>query len=522
MSGSAEQFDRALSMLLDGALESLSDAECAALRQGVIDEPAQREQFVDAMLMQAALLLDHAPVMPLRLVEPPEAEAAEPARPAQGLSRWIGAAAVAASVLIVGMLWVWSQPANDGASTRTEPTQSLAVLSASHDAKFDTQPLTPGDSLTSQIMRLTQGEVTIDYFDGTAVTLCAPAVYEITGTSAGRLLSGGMIARATPGFAVDTPNFTVIDRGTRFAIWVDESTGGSVLVLDGQVDVQLIDHEKTSPAQSLTEGMGLSVMPTESDASADLINERGRFTVATGDFATLPISEQGRTWVLDDQRHVSFGDVHNIDEANSQTVSLWFNSKVSGRTAFIASKGNSGSTDNGWSVWLDPAGLLMVRASYTGATSDRNLSLSRRFDTADENQWHHLVMIINNTAGTLTAFYDGLGSGDGQQNGWHIGGGGGEVNQFEPGSDFSSKSPILLGARANDMGVTWQGRVNDFVIFNRVLSAREATDLHRLGPTGKSRFIAMPVQLSGQYITSNGHTLATPHDEASGPDANMK
>jgi hypothetical protein len=283
--------------------------------------------------------------------------------------------------------------------------------------------------------------------------------------------------------------------------------------------VQTTDRAGQSSVQALTTGTGMSLLPAASDTAATLTTEHGRFAVSTGDFASLPIGEHAQTWELDAQHHVSFGDVHDIGPATSQTVSLWFTSDVANRTAFIASKGNSGSTVNGWSIWLDPAGLLIVRANYDGAGTDRNLALNRKFVAADQGRWHHVMLVIDNAAGTLTAYYDGLDSGDGEQNGWSVGGGGGEVNRFEPGRDFSNDHPILLGARANDLGAVWNGRVDDFAVWNRALSAREASDVNRLGPTGKSQFVPVPVQLTGHRIGANGQDIAEPRGAADNADA---
>lgn len=524
MNVTAQQFDRVLNALLDGDLNALSDADHATLRAGVMDQPDRRERFIEAMLMQAALLLDHASGSAPGIAPAPGKVVLNTVAPApmHRLWRWAGAAAIAASVLIVGLLWMWGDGAREDAAPPRESAQSLAVLSASRDAMFDTRPLSPGDSLSSQVMRLTQGEVTIDYYDGTAVTLSAPAVYEITGTHAGRLTRGRMVADAAAGFELATPNFTVIDRGTRFAVWVDESTGGSVLVLEGRVDVRMTHRTGQSSVQALTAGTGMSLLPAASDSAATVTTEHGRFAVSTGDFASLPVGEQIKTWELDAQDHVSFGDVHDIGPATSQTVSLWFNSQVSGRTAFIASKGNSGSTDNGWSIWLDPAGLLMVRASYTGAGTTQNLAMNRPFGPEDVNKWHHVMVVIDNAAGTLTAYYDGLDSGDGEQNGWSVGGGGGEVNRFEPGRDFSNDHPILLGARANDISAVWTGRIDDLAVWNRALSAREASDVNRLGPTGKSQFVPMPVPLTGRRIGVNGQATIESRGASGDAEAAVK
>ncbi|MBI1369537.1 MAG: hypothetical protein GC162_12895 [Planctomycetes bacterium] len=197
----------------------------------------------------------------------------------------------------------------------------------------------------------------------------------------------------------------------------------------------------------------------------------------------------------DGNSRVNYGDNYDITASDSQTISLWFNAREADTTAFIASKGNSASVDNGWSIWLQPtgAGRIQVRANYTGANNATdNLGLNHAFTAADMNAWHNLVLVIDNANGVFNAYYDGLAAGDGTQNGWAIGGSGGDTNVFTPGRDFSNALGIMLGARASDLNAEFNGLIDDFSIWNRVLSEQEVANLYNLGLMNQSFVVPAP------------------------------
>ncbi|QNN24157.1 LamG domain-containing protein [Planctomycetales bacterium ZRK34] len=182
---------------------------------------------------------------------------------------------------------------------------------------------------------------------------------------------------------------------------------------------------------------------------------------------------------------VNYGDILDITSSVSQTVSLWFNADSTGGTQFIASKGNGGSTNTGWSIFIGDSGNIIARADNSNSSgSTDNLGVGKSFTSGE---WHHLVMVIDNvgdgTTGTFTAYLDGVSSGaDGLQNGWSLHGGGDGVT-FAAGSDFSNSDAIELGLRA-DGGAEYRGLLDEFAIWNRALSATEIEAIYDLGLSG--------------------------------------
>ncbi|MCA9565748.1 MAG: hypothetical protein KC561_19760, partial [Myxococcales bacterium] len=92
-----------------------------------------------------------------------------------------------------------------------------------------------------------------------------------------------------------------------------------------------------------------------------------------------------------------FGNVLDVG-TNNQSISLWFNPTDIDGTQFIASKGNNGSGDNGWSMWLSNDTLIM-RGEYTGSdNATQNLGVN--IGGITPGQWYHAGVVIDNSSGT--------------------------------------------------------------------------------------------------------------------------
>ena len=172
-----------------------------------------------------------------------------------------------------------------------------------------------------------------------------------------------------------------------------------------------------------------------------------------------------------DGQYVDYGD--NFDPGDGDyTVSLWF--KADSDSGFIASKGNASSGGEGWSIWLS-GGKVVARAYDGQSGSDNRLGLTSSAVTLDE--WHHVVLILDNTNQLFEAYVDGLGSGAGTENGWTVGGGGAVTNVIPAGVDFANAEKVLLGRRSTD-GFPYGGDVDDFAIWYRALSEQEILDIY--------------------------------------------
>ncbi|MEM7384681.1 MAG: LamG-like jellyroll fold domain-containing protein [Verrucomicrobiota bacterium] len=199
----------------------------------------------------------------------------------------------------------------------------------------------------------------------------------------------------------------------------------------------------------------------------------------------------------DDANFVDYGDVGN-PATGSLTVSAWINPNItSGGAFFPLGKGNRSSGTVGWSFFIEND-VIIPRASYEGGGGDLRLGLNHPI-TVDEG-WVHLVMVIDNEKGTFTAYYNGEPSGaDGTENGWSLGGGGGQTNTFEAGQNFNPGESLLVGRRSSE-GAAFDGAVDDVSIWEEALSPSDITQIYERGLAGQG--IPSPDRVLAQSIPS--------------------
>jgi len=199
---------------------------------------------------------------------------------------------------------------------------------------------------------------------------------------------------------------------------------------------------------------------------------------------------EGRDFDGSDANFISYGDNADVG-TGSYTASIWFNLDSISGTQLFFSKGNSVSGDNGWSMWFNTfnGGTLYARGEYTGSNNaTENLAVSRT--TPATGGWHHLALVLDNASGNWIGYFDGMGSGvSGTENGWSVGGGGGDTNVFTPGRDFSNADNLLIGRRS-DAGTPFDGQNDDAAVWNEALSVGEVRALFTMGSEPDLQFDA--------------------------------
>lgn len=190
---------------------------------------------------------------------------------------------------------------------------------------------------------------------------------------------------------------------------------------------------------------------------------------------------------------VSFGrnDDDFIDYGNtggagtgSLSVSMWISAnQATGGAYFPVGKGNRSSGAVGWSFFLEN-NVIIARAAYDGGGGDLRLGANHPFSVGTE--FAHVGLVIDNDAGTFTAYYNGEPSGaSGNENGWTLGGGGGQTNTFTPGQDFTAPENLLVGRRSTT-GASFDGAMDEFAVWNSALSGAEMNELYQLGASGQA------------------------------------
>ena len=171
---------------------------------------------------------------------------------------------------------------------------------------------------------------------------------------------------------------------------------------------------------------------------------------------------------------VDYGDVLNVG-TGVQTISMWFNAD-SVKTQFLARKGNSVSSERGWSIFLEDVGDGQHRVSFRvnavgGSTNTaRAVLLQELTPEASTGAWHHVAMVVDAEHGELRAYVDGEDA-NLVSNAWG--------DMFETGvAGVKTSSPLLLGVGA---GQGADLKIDDFAIFGAELTPDA---IHRLYENG--------------------------------------
>ena len=183
-----------------------------------------------------------------------------------------------------------------------------------------------------------------------------------------------------------------------------------------------------------------------------------------------------------DTDSVNYGDSGDAGTGNL-SVSLWINPvEISGGAFFPVGKGNPFSSIVGWSFFLEDNAII-ARSTYVNGGGDLRLGENHPIEP---DTWTHIGMVINNVSGKFTAYFDGLPSGtSGNENGWSLGGGGGQTIVFGSGKDFTTGADLLVGRRSTD-GASFNGAIDEFALWHESLTDAQMMEIFQLGNEGQA------------------------------------
>jgi ferric-dicitrate binding protein FerR (iron transport regulator) len=233
---------------LERAVEGLlSPAEWAAFQAAVVADAELRAAYARQIWLYQALRAARPELAGL-LQAPPAPKQATPWRPL--LQR---AALLAACVaLIIGAYFFGRRP--------VAPAY-VAVLAQAQNCKWGGSELPTAEQsrLGAGTLSLVEGLATLAFTSGARVTLEAPAHFQILDAMHCRLHQGAVTAEvpgSAHGFSITTPDFEVIDRGTRFGVTASAVGNSQVCVFEGAVEVAGLPG---GGLKRLTKGRGLHV-----------------------------------------------------------------------------------------------------------------------------------------------------------------------------------------------------------------------------------------------------------------------
>lgn len=288
---------------------------------------------------------------------------------------WKAWAVAAGLVLATGLTWMNflrnDEPAVQGI------TFSSATLTRAVNAhwKHGADPgapgidLRPGGKLPTGHIFLAAGLAQVTFKSGTSVILEAPAGFEVRGDNKGFLHQGLATARVpegAQGFILDTPALHVVDLGTEFALSASASGLTDVMVIEGEVEVNLPYAPPDADPIRLLENSALRADQTlgtlESIEAADL----PAFRRDLPSEVSLRAAASGLDWNAamnwDDHLPPSPGKDYHVGRGFSQAI----DSPTRTKADF-----------GGRSLHLGRGGILRLRENPTGIVNIPNLHLNR-------------------------------------------------------------------------------------------------------------------------------------------------
>ncbi|QDU76751.1 FecR protein [Bremerella volcania] len=240
--------------------QSLSDAEQATLVRALQEDPSVRSRFRVAAFIDAELRFESS------------GEEASPSSIAPSSTfgdawpKWI--LAIAASLLIIGILGYFNRPTGPQqsqepiAEKQTPPTEPEAVtviarLDVGHNQRFEEGFAPNGSEFLKGEYHLSEGEVTLTFQNGVAVSLESPARFSIIDPMRVQLDHGrarAIVPESGHGFVIETSTMVIEDLGTEFGVVVDDEQNQELHVFAGEVRL----HEKDLPPELLTENSALA------------------------------------------------------------------------------------------------------------------------------------------------------------------------------------------------------------------------------------------------------------------------
>lgn len=238
--------------------QSLSETEQAALAGALKENRSVRDRFRVAAFIDAELRFESSGEEFSPLASKPTSSLGD------AWPKWV--LAIAATFLLVGVLGYLNRPADpqqsqDPIAEKTTPmpvaVESIAKLDVGHNQRFEPGFAPNGNAFLQGEYHLTEGEVTLAFQNGVAVSLESPARFSIIDSMRMQLDHGrarAIVPESGHGFVIETSTIVVEDLGTEFGVVVDDDQNQELHVFAGEVRL----HEKDLPPELLTENSALA------------------------------------------------------------------------------------------------------------------------------------------------------------------------------------------------------------------------------------------------------------------------
>lgn len=170
--------------------------------------------------------------------------------------------AVATIGSLLTLLAIWAAPLyRRNSAPRPEPLvqpEYVARLTRMIDCQWAEGSLAPMPGVhlrAGRQLELVEGLAEIEFKCGTVVILESPATFQPESENVGFLQIGkltALVPERARGFVIQSPNITVVDLGTEFAVHVEKAGASEVYVFQGEVEVEFT--QQTTIKQRLVAG----------------------------------------------------------------------------------------------------------------------------------------------------------------------------------------------------------------------------------------------------------------------------
>lgn len=517
------------SRLLDGLASAEERQELNELLRG---DPETCELYLDLAETHALLAREHAgdtlAAETAGILPFPTPVASRPRRIARSPMLWRALTAAAGLALLVNGYLLWQ----NRAGTDEEPSHGpgVAVLSRVVDPEWaeGKAGLSVGEAVPAGTFSLRSGLAQIEFFSGAAVIVEGPAELDLESAwrvvcRSGRLRA--FVPEPAQGFTIVTPDYEAVDLGTEFALSVGSDGRSEVHVVDGEVRLDSIDgselrHLAAGAAVRADDGQ---LTPIESRGEA-FIDRQKLLELASDDWRSrYAVWKKQSDTLRQDPAVLAYFDFEDQDpwdralqnQAPNRAPGLpaggaiigaqWTQGRWPGKgalefkritdrirlripgdyqamtlSAWVRVEGfdrwlNSLMLTDGWEPgevhWQISNDGKLILGVAQGANAYSNPVLS----PSDLGRWMHLAVTIESasTGGRIVHYLDGRPVGEvrTEKPMPPLRVGDAEIGNWTPASHGSNPTPIR----------SLNGRIDDFFILARALSADEIASIHRDG-----------------------------------------
>lgn len=261
-----QRLDELIHRALDGIIQPDESLELQCTLKDSATARQYFHQIVDLHTELEWMLNSEVIDIPLGITPPAPAPKADTSTPWATASGWL---AFAASIVLAVILYLNNTSTKPRTAESIESATELPYIArTNYSADASLNPLSSikkADTwITAGTIILDEGTLGLTFDTGTQLVIEAPSTFEIESPSRATLHSGNAVAKVPEpaiGFTIHTPNSSVVDLGTEFAVQVNGEVS-TVKVLDGEVQAYANNQQGEIEDLILSSNESVTIAPS--------------------------------------------------------------------------------------------------------------------------------------------------------------------------------------------------------------------------------------------------------------------